>query len=50
MSQFVTEMDIKQAQHYKIVFEIFKKYKDNISRITFWNLSDSYSWLGTGIK
>lgn len=45
ISEFTKEMEEKQAQHYKMLFEIFRKYKDNISGITFWNLSDSYSWL-----
>jgi endo-1,4-beta-xylanase len=45
VSVFTPEMDEKQAQHYKMLFEVFRKYKNNISGITFWNLSDSYSWL-----
>ena len=45
VSIFTPEMDEKQAQHYKMLFEVFRKYKNNISGITFWNLSDNYSWL-----
>ena len=45
ISEFTKEMEEKQAQHYKMLFEIFRKYKANISGVTFWNLSDSYSWL-----
>ena len=45
VSVFTPEMDEKQAQHYKMLFEVFRKYKNNISGITFWNLSDNYSWL-----
>ena len=26
-------------------FELFKKYRKNISSITFWNISDRNSWL-----
>jgi endo-1,4-beta-xylanase len=26
-------------------FELFKKYSKNISGVTFWNISDRYSWL-----
>ena len=45
VSVFTPEMEEKQAQHYKMLFEVFRKYKNNISGITFWNLSDNYSWL-----
>lgn len=45
VSVFTPEMDEKQAQHYKMLFEVFRKYKNNILGITFWNLSDNYSWL-----
>ena len=33
-----------QAQKYAAMFRIFKKYKDNISRVTFWGLDDRTSW------
>lgn len=44
-SEFTSEMDQKQADHYKMIFEIFRKYKDKITGVTFWNLSDKSSWL-----
>jgi endo-1,4-beta-xylanase len=34
-----------QIQRYKEVFELFRKYRRHISGITFWNVSDRYSWL-----
>jgi endo-1,4-beta-xylanase len=34
-----------QAAQYKMYFEKFRKYKKNITGITFWNVSDRYSWL-----
>jgi endo-1,4-beta-xylanase len=35
----------RQAQQYARLFAIFKKYSDQILRITFWNLHDGQSWL-----
>ncbi|WP_293783218.1 endo-1,4-beta-xylanase [uncultured Pedobacter sp.] len=43
--QFTTEMEEKQLQQYKMIFEVLRKYKANITGVTFWNLSDQYSWL-----
>lgn len=34
-----------QAEQYKMWFEKFKKYRKNITGITFWNISDRHSWL-----
>lgn len=44
-AEFTAEMDDKQAAHYKMLFEIFRKHKDKITSVTFWNVSDKYSWL-----
>jgi endo-1,4-beta-xylanase len=33
------------ADAYEALFKIFLKYKDNISRITFWGVNDGGSWL-----
>ena len=38
-------MQIKLAQRYEDLFKIFIKHKDKISRITFWGVNDSQSWL-----
>lgn len=35
----------KQADRYKEVFDIFRAYKKVITGVTFWNVSDRYSWL-----
>lgn len=35
----------KQAARYKEIFEIFRSYKHVITGVTFWNVSDRYSWL-----
>jgi len=42
---FTPEKEMKQQEVYKTCFELFRKYKDNISGITFWNISDRRSWL-----
>jgi len=48
---FTPEMEQMQLEKYKMVFEVFRKYKTKITGITFWNLSDKYSWLdGRGRK
>lgn len=45
------EMEQKQVEKYKMLFEVFRKYKKNITGVTFWNISDKYSWLdGRGRK
>ncbi|MFD2581195.1 endo-1,4-beta-xylanase [Pedobacter vanadiisoli] len=48
---FTPEMEQQQLEKYKMVFEVFRKYKKHITGVTFWNLSDRYSWLdGRGRK
>ncbi len=48
---FTPEMEQKQLEKYQMVFEVFRKYKKQITGVTFWNLSDKYSWLdGRGRK
>lgn len=44
---FTPEMEQKQMQKYADVFKIFRDYKSVISGVTFWNVSDKYSWLDT---
>ena len=44
--QYTEEIQQMQEKKYKDLFEIMRKYKDNISCVTFWNLSDRDSWLG----
>ena len=36
-----------QEDQYARLFKIFRKHKDVIKNVTFWNLSDKDSWLGT---
>jgi endo-1,4-beta-xylanase len=48
---FTPEMEQQQREKYKMVFDVFRQYKDKITGITFWNVSDRYSWLdGRGRK
>lgn len=42
---FTEEKEKKQLEEYKMCFELFRQYKKSISSVTFWNLSDKYSWL-----
>jgi len=42
---FTKEKEAKQAEVYKMCFELFRKHKNAISGITFWNISDRHSWL-----
>jgi len=44
-SGFTAAMEQKQLDQYKMVFEVFRKYKKKITGVTFWNVSDRYSWL-----
>lgn len=44
-SEFTAEMNDKQAAHYKMLFDVFRKYKGKLTSVTFWNLSDKSSWL-----
>lgn len=44
-SGFTSEIAQKQAERYKAVFQVFRAYKNVITGVTFWNLSDRYSWL-----
>ena len=39
------ELEQKQMEQYKMVFKVFMEYRKVITGITFWNLSDHYSWL-----
>ena len=39
------EQEQKQVEQYKMIFEVFRKFKKNLSSITFWNISDRHSWL-----
>ncbi len=43
--QFTAEQEKKQTEMYEMIFRVFRKYKDVVSAVTFWNISDRSSWL-----
>jgi endo-1,4-beta-xylanase len=42
---YTVEREKLQTEQYERVFKIFRKYRHVISGVTFWNVSDKYSWL-----
>lgn len=40
-----SEMEQQQLEQYRKVFKVFRDNKDAITSVTFWNISDRYSWL-----
>jgi endo-1,4-beta-xylanase len=40
----------QQAEEYKKLFQLFKKHKKHIERVTFWGLHDGASWLNNRRK
>ena len=45
LTAFTAEREQQQLEVYKMIFELFRKYKAHISSVTFWNISDRHSWL-----
>ncbi|WP_201981605.1 endo-1,4-beta-xylanase [Hymenobacter rubidus] len=37
----------QQAEKYRMVFNVFRDYKNVLTGVTFWNISDKYTWLDT---
>lgn len=44
-TSYSREKENSQAEQYKRCFAIFRKYKNSLTGVTFWNLSDRHSWL-----
>nr|WP_228450959.1 endo-1,4-beta-xylanase [Chryseolinea soli] len=44
-TEFTPNKEQKQAETYRMCFELFRKYKQFLSGVTFWNISDRGSWL-----
>jgi len=42
---FTPEREQKQIDMYKMFFRVFRDYKNFITGVTFWNVSDRHSWL-----
>jgi len=45
ITAFPPEIQKKQAEHYKMLFEVFRKHKKHLTGVSFWNLSDKSTWL-----
>ncbi|MEH6679210.1 MAG: endo-1,4-beta-xylanase [Sediminicola sp.] len=42
---FTAQQEEKQIAQYEMIFRVFRDYKNELSGVTFWNISDRYSWL-----
>lgn len=42
---FTAEKEKQQMEKYRMIFELFRKYREHIKSVTFWNISDRSSWL-----
>jgi endo-1,4-beta-xylanase len=42
---FTAEREQKQLEKYKMVFRVLRDYKNVITGVTFWNVSDKSSWI-----
>jgi endo-1,4-beta-xylanase len=42
---YTATMEVQQAAQYKMAFDVFRKYKNVITGVTFWNISDKTTWL-----
>ena len=42
---FTPEKEQQQVEKYDMLFNVFRKYKNNITGVTFWNISDKSTWL-----
>jgi endo-1,4-beta-xylanase len=44
-TSFTAQKEQKQLEVYKMSFDLFRKYRNVMSGVTFWNISDRSSWL-----
>jgi endo-1,4-beta-xylanase len=42
---FSASKEAMQSEKYRMCFNLFRKYKNVITGVTFWNISDRRSWL-----
>jgi endo-1,4-beta-xylanase len=42
---YTPELAQKQADQYKIIFDVLREHKKDITGVTFWNISDKHTWL-----
>lgn len=45
VDEFTPELEQQQIEAYDMFFRVFRDYKDVLTGVTFWNLSDQYTWL-----
>ena len=45
VAEFTPELEKLQRDKYNMLFRVFRDYKDSITSVTFWNVSDRHSWL-----
>ncbi len=43
--EFTASLEQKQIEQYKMIFQVLREFKDNISGVTFWGISDGRTWL-----
>ena len=43
--EYTAELQQKQSEQYQKVFKIFRENKDKLTSVTFWNITDKYTWL-----
>ena len=44
---YTKDMEEKQSKKYAEIFEVLRQEKASLTGVTFWNVSDRYSWLDT---
>jgi endo-1,4-beta-xylanase len=43
--EYTTELEQKQSDQYKMIFDVLREHKKDITGVTFWNISDRHTWL-----
>ncbi|RRN76119.1 endo-1,4-beta-xylanase, partial [Pseudoxanthomonas sp. SGD-10] len=43
--EYTPELQQAQTDKYEMFFDVFRKYKKDITSVTFWNATDRYTWL-----
>jgi endo-1,4-beta-xylanase len=44
---YTPDMQARQTAQYAMFFKVFRDYKSVLTGVTFWNISDHYTWLDT---
>jgi len=44
---YTPDMQARQTAQYALFFKVFRDYKNVLTGVTFWNISDHYTWLDT---